>query len=259
LLTSGAERPSREPRLVAQVSRLLTGFTIGGLLIAAPGCGAFVNETHYFRSAHPDAENNRNYFRVEVKARSFGTKIRYLAGYFDDGAVNQYFAEFAQPDSLEGTLIPPAPAPESVQEDASSDTEIEPVDPKLVDRRLVLLLSNNVDEIAAQIGAIAKGKQTQSALASLLNRDELEAAAHAQSVAAADGRAAAAVARIARWTRGQLAIAETPAQAAEADLLMLANSLAHYLGAETSFSDLRVAKTWLDVNRDRMRRQEVQP
>jgi hypothetical protein len=221
-------------------ARLLVPVLAAALL----GCGAHVRETHYFRSSEPSPAAQRNYFRVEIHARVIGTKVRYLAGYFDDAAVDQYFAEFTQPESLEGTLVPDG-------DDEAPSAEITPVDPKLIGSDLVLLLSNNVDEVAAQIGAIGKGQQTQAALANIVNRDQIDAAQRARDRAELDRQAAASVANIAARTAETLD-PNTSASQAKADLLVLANALAAYLGADVHFTDLDEAERWLAANRARI-------
>ena len=73
---------------------------INGILLmsSAVGCASYINETHYFRSYTEDKDHvPNNYYKVVVDGYTFGSSARYLAGYFDETAVDSYFSEFSQP------------------------------------------------------------------------------------------------------------------------------------------------------------------
>lgn len=222
------------------------------LALASVGCGAHVNETHYFRSTHVGADGMPNYYRVEVTARSTATKIRYLAGYFSDEAVNQYFNEFTQPETLSGTLLPDEDDSEDCAQTKTEARELTPVDAKLEDRSLVLVLSSNVDEIAAQLGALAKNRQTQAALTAIINREQIQAADEAKARDASDASAAKSVAEAAERSAARLGADGLSLEDTEAELLLLANTLAEYLGASERFTEVAEASAWLEANRARI-------
>lgn len=216
---------------------------------ALVGC-ATVHETHYFRSA--GEQGAVNYYRVQVTAKGRATKVRYLAGYFDTQAVEQYFSEFAQPkDGLDGLTASDdasEPEPEASGEAQGEAETVEPIDPKLRDRELVLMLSTNVEDVAAQIGALAESMQVQNALSELVNRERLEAEREAAAALEADRVAAASLVRTAEQTRVSLGDKERSAE----EILRLANALAAYLGSTQRFEDLGEARAWLAANRARL-------
>ncbi|EDM75184.1 hypothetical protein PPSIR1_40944 [Plesiocystis pacifica SIR-1] len=219
---------------------------------ALVGC-ATVHETHYFRSA--GEQGAVNYYRVQVTAKGRATKVRYLAGYFDTQAVEQYFSEFAQPkEGLDGLTAADEAGegePEASDTAGEAHTEaetVEPIDPKLRDRELVLMLSTNVEDVAAQIGALAESMQVQNALSELVNRERLEAEREAAAALEADRVAAASLVRTAEQTRVSLGDKERSAE----EILRLANALAAYLGSTQRFEDLGEARAWLAANRARL-------
>ena len=223
------------------------------LTIFVGGC-ASVHETHYFRSQQAGA--SPNYYRVTIDANARATKVRYLAGYFDEQAVEQYFSEFTQPESLasvtgsqdggdEGEGDADAQAP-------SSSARLEPIDPKLEGRSLVLILSTNVDEIAAQIGGMAENIQVQTALAGLAQREQVEASELAQKRDELDEARAEQLARTIEQVQAVLDDDKASAKAKQAARLRVANALATYLGATEPFADLEAAHQWLAENRSRI-------
>jgi hypothetical protein len=128
-------RLPREPRYV--VMSLL-------FLIALSSCQS-ARETHYFRS-------EGNYYRLQLKEKSFASKARYLSGYFDEDAVSKYFSEMSQPDSSK------------VVEWLSHPDK---------NTTLVMILSTNSNAISEQIGALASNEELLQTVARLSNKDKI--------------------------------------------------------------------------------------
>lgn len=248
----------RESRwLLAWGSMLLAG-------VVSASC-ATVHERHFFRQHVSDSEVN--YFRITVRGWASGSQLRYVSGYFDEKAVEEYFGEFSQPNngSFSGEPAEPAPSGGTPPGDATTPAgpsegtsaqadQVEPIDPKLAGRRLVMLLSANSDAIAGQIGAIAENEDVMESVGKLLNRDEVVAEREARAQSEMQERFGTRIVESARATAGRWTPTTTE-QAAQADLLAVGNELAALLGATERFTDLPSLRAWLNKNRQSIMRE----
>ncbi len=126
------------------------------LFILLSGCQA-VKEVHYFKSGE-------NYYRLNVKSRAFASKSRYIAGYFDESAVNNYFSELSQSDSI--CFIHKSSTVNGKTESQSLENND--------NRELVMILSTNSDVVSEQIGNLAQNEQTLEVLARLANKEKIQ-------------------------------------------------------------------------------------
>lgn len=199
------------------------------------GCYSQFKEVHYFKDK---LKPFPNYYKLRISGFTFLASSRYLSGYFDENAVNEYFNEFTQKDN--GRLF---------EKDEKQDKSLEPLSPSLKDKRLVMMLSSNSDAIATQIGSLVETQQTMDALGQLLNREgatsllEIESD---QKMYEANWRSVQALGDQMIGTLNPATV--TPAQA-EAMLLEFVNTLARELGNKTPFTNLNDAATWLQNNR----------
>lgn len=115
-----------------------------------------VNEVHYFRSGD-------NYYRLTVRARAFASKSRYLAGYFDENAVDNYFSELTKKDTVNYFY-------KAANEKGGKDSKSLEINPN---SKLVMILSTNSDAVSDQIGNLAQNDQTLEILARLANKDKI--------------------------------------------------------------------------------------
>lgn len=115
-----------------------------------------VREVHYFRSGD-------NYYRLAVSARAFASKSRYIAGYFDENAVDNYFSELTKKDTVNYFYK----SANGKGEKDSKSLEINP------NSKLVMILSTNSDAVSDQIGNLAQNDQTLEILARLANKDKI--------------------------------------------------------------------------------------
>ncbi len=193
------------------------------------GCHA-VNRDRYFLQSSSKPGEEPNYYRVTVRGRAVASQARYVSGFFDEKAVEEYFGEFSQPKG--GKFFT-----------ESEPVDDEPIDPRLEHRSLVLLLSANSDAVAGQIGALAENEQVMDALGGLLGKDltaklserifQLNELEVRTKTFAADANA--------RLTSGTISPQE---------LLILGNQLASVLGATEEFSDIASLRNWLDTQRN---------
>lgn len=118
------------------------------------GC-QHVRELHHFRQ-------DGNYYRLKIKECAFASKSRYISGYYDEYAVDNYFGEIAAPDSVK--LAAKVERINGEGEKCGNDNT-----------KLVMILSTNSDVVASQIKTFAKNEETLEMLARLANKDKIEA------------------------------------------------------------------------------------
>ncbi len=133
----------------------LLGLAVSASLIS---CSAF-RETHYFKDTR---EPIANYYKVEVTGHSFLSSSRYVSGYYDRAAIQEYFGEIGQPDKAR--FVPLSPEGTNNK-----------------NKELVLLLSSNSDAIANGFSNLVKNKNTINSISLLANKDKIQQAATIQS------------------------------------------------------------------------------
>lgn len=101
-------------------------------------------ELHYFRSGD-------NYYRLRINECTFLTSSRYLSGYFDEKAVNNYFDEIYRNEKTSLVSLS--------SKNSSSPT------------KLLLLLSTKSEAVSSTIGQLASGGQTLEIIAQMANQD----------------------------------------------------------------------------------------
>jgi len=224
------------------------------LVVLIWGCSSTFHETHYFKSKVVGS-GIPNYYRLTVQGYAAISSSRYISGYFDEGTINTYFNEYTQPAGA--AIIPSSKNVVSATSTSTSKgaSTVEPVSGGLPGQTLVMILSSNSDEIATQIGALAASNQFTASLASLLGRDQFNAADAADSRLAVETTRAKATASLASQLVANLADNATAAEAQQ-QLLDFVNSLASDLGYDSAFADLDSAAQWLNFNRARILRGE---
>jgi hypothetical protein len=203
------------------------------------GCASSFSEKHYFKSV--DAQGTPiNYYRLNVKGRTFLASSRYLSGYFDETALDAYFSEITQPDN--------ALFSESI---SNSEGNVTPLSDNLKGKKLILLLSSNSDAIAEQIGQFANNQEIMNDLTRLIHRDQIRETLSAQSAADLQEIKGDALADIGQ--RIILGMDEgADVATVQANILFYVNRLASEFGNTTPFKDLDEAKIWLEYSRTKI-------
>lgn len=201
------------------------------LTILISSCSA-IRENHYFRDNIDDQADLSNYYKVTVKGRTlFMSKTRYYAGYFDPTAVDAYFNEFNQPKN--GRL--------------RDSTSIQPLNPDNANKQLVMIMSSNADDFAAQIGNMAQSKETLNSVLSIGNEGNYRRLKEVKS-----GLDGLVVVNRGIATTGESLInklnEQTLAQR-RANLLQYVNVLAAQLGSNQTFNSLSAASQWYNQSR----------
>lgn len=140
------------------MSKNLTRFIALLIMLSLSSCTTF-RETHYFKDS---LEPVANYYKVDIKGYSFWSSSRYVSGYYDRNAIQEYFGEIEQP--AKARFVPVG---------TSSTT-----DPN---KELVLLLSSNSDAIANGFSNLVKNKTTINSIALLANKQKIDDAATIKS------------------------------------------------------------------------------
>src|SRR5205085_4768807 len=74
------------------------------LLVLCTGCVSGFKETHYFRATDRRTGETVNYFRLTVSGKDGGTASRFVAGLYDERAVNYFFNEIRTGETLQPLL-----------------------------------------------------------------------------------------------------------------------------------------------------------
>ena len=231
-------------------ARTLLGLAL--LISANVGCASDIDQVHYFRSL-PDKDTHvpHNFYKVTVSGSTLWSSSRYLAGYFDESAVDSYFSEFSQPEKGKfplGHTTSTAANPEKPK--TSSPEIIEPLDSKLRGTQLIMILSSNSDEVAAQIGAIADNKKLGLALSRLLNKDKLLTARQLDQDAKLLTSRQRDLAATGKGWIGDLDenVSKESKDTARGNTLQYLNEIAAVLGNTVPFKTPEDATKWLDSN-----------
>lgn len=225
---------------------------IGGLLgvLCIGGCAAF-DETHYFKQGIPH-EDTPNYFRLRVTGSAQLSSARYVAGYYDERAVDLFFNEI----NMSGTGSEQRTLFKADQKSPGSTEPIVPLDPKLEHGRLVMILSTNASGVANAIGSFAESQVTADAITNLVNRSAVEAGERtAADLRQSRTRSAAVVGELDDVVAAFPTNANPPNSAptvaqTQAAVLRFLNTVGRALGAEP-FPDLPAAKAWFEARRSR--------
>lgn len=191
-----------------------------------------IRENHYFRDNIDDQADLSNYYKVTVKGRTlFMSKTRYYAGYFDPAAVDAYFNEFNQPKN--GRL--------------KDSVSIQPLNPENENKQLVMIMSSNADDFAAQIGNMAQSKETLNSVLSIGNEGNYRRLKEVKS-----GLDGLVVVNRGLAITGESLIDklnEQPLAQRRANLLQYVNVLAAQLGSNQTFNSLSAASQWYNQSR----------
>ncbi len=229
--------------------RLLRSVAIPAAAVLLCGCSSGkLNERYHF----PGIRDGRvvNYYRVDVEGRVKGTQLRYLSGFFDEDALNRYFNTFSQPDG--GALLSWTNVKEDGEQanDLIGSSENRDADPQGRGRKLVLLLSQNSEAVAEQIGSIAQSEAFATIVSRIVFADDIaeleQGRLEADRVRLLAEASRADAAELAARLRSDTNLSAAEAQAL---LLQFINRTAASLGAPGAFATVSEARAWLENNR----------
>ena len=213
-------------------------YILVGCLISI-GCASSFSERHFFKSV--DSQGNPiNYYRLNVSGSTFLSSSRYLSGYFDERALDEYFSEMTQPENAAFTGVVD-----------SGGGDVKPLNEDLKGKSLVLLLSSNSDAIAEQIGQFANNQEIMADLTRIIYRDRIRESLEAETNAELQEIRGKALADAGERIIAQMAD-DADAATVKSNILFYVNRLAAEFGNSTPFKNLEDAKNWLEYNRARI-------
>jgi hypothetical protein len=112
-------------------------------------------ELHYFKEGN-------NYYRLKVKQHAFLSSSRYVSGYFDPEAIDQFFGETTRPDSAHLARKSKVVGVDACGEEILGD--------------LVLVLSTNADAVTKEIGGITENDALLSMITGLATKNKVKEA-----------------------------------------------------------------------------------
>jgi hypothetical protein len=210
--------------------------------IALAGCTSF-SQVYHFQSQPSTPDSPPNYFRVRVSGDAQTAKTRYVAGFYDERAVDLYFNETKsqtteiRPLFLDSQKIP------------GEATNTKPLTPENGKGTFVMIFSTNPKAVADTIGAFAESQVVTDALTNIINRRDVEAARLFSASQPSNDQAATAI-------NTELAAlipvpADPPASAAtlKRTYLRTLEAIARQTGGPTSFADFAAARAWLGASK----------
>ena len=205
------------------------------------GCHAEVRETHYFASFAPDKPTEPvNFFRLDVVGKSRFTNARYVAGFYDERAVDLFFNE------VKSSSAAPSLFAANLNEPGTNEV-LRPLSPADTGA-FVMVLSTNADAIGNAIGSFAESKEIADNISTLLNRKELAKADRDATSFSGEQMLAVGFASEIDAVLSPVALSKS-ADNAKAAMLRGLNLIAQSLGATQSFATVADAQQWLSARR----------
>lgn len=200
---------------------------------------ASIEEQHYFRSQGEQP----NYFRLSVKGSSELSSSRYIAGYYDERAIDLFFNELK--------IISPSGTPDTRKlfEDGitapGTDERLQPLGPE--DGTFLMIMSTNADAVVDAIGQFAESNAVAEAIANIANKPRIEAVSSAKASLSADQ---ARYTAIAAEIDSLFALVDSEAvdqEAAKAAYLRILSAISRAVNSGQSFTSFEHARTWLQA------------
>lgn len=167
-------------------------FLAGVLALLCSGCAGGVLEKHHFATVNTSTNEIVNVFRVTVNGDVQAANARYLAGYYDERAIDLFFNETKSRPLAPGRDAASAPQfwdwdcdgkdAEACKAYRESRLAVVPVGGGDAPQgAFFLLLSTNADAVASTIGGFAENEVLLKAALSLATRDTRQEVARARA------------------------------------------------------------------------------
>lgn len=234
---------------------------LSGLSALCLSACAQIGETHLFATYDKTNGDIVNVFRLTVSGSSDFSNSKYLAGYYDEKAVDLFFNEISGDAYLANTVEGINGASAATGSLANGRKFFEDCNPeaptsgcdkfgikslggdpaKTVNKAFVLLLSTDASAIAETIGAIAEDTTNKQTLYRMANKDKLQERAQLAATQSARLSKVSAV-------KAELNAIMSASDKTEADYLIALSAIARALSnsAPSRFENWATAKTWFD-------------
>ena len=148
------------------------------LSVILSGCFTTFREDHYFQSITKRDDKATNYFRLRVEGHAAFSSARYVAGYYDERAVDLFFNELKRVPGEEANIRPIFP---DTLVNPGTGEKITPLTPSKDHGAFVMILSTNAKAVADTIGSFAESQVVADAMTNLANRSEIRESARQAS------------------------------------------------------------------------------
>ena len=217
--------------------------------LSVASCTTF-QEDHYFAEGVEGA-SDPNFLRVRVKGGAVFSSARYVAGYYDERALDLFFNEIKS-DANNPGKIPKIFEAESTSPGTS--TKLVPLqDPsQSADNKsgtFTMIFSTNATAVANAIGAFAESNAVADAVINLLNEERVKAARQADANLSIDQRQATATVSDLDNIMARILAQAAANQSVDEEMLRLLNGLARGLGSTSTLANTQEAQTWFDARR----------
>lgn len=219
------------------------------LLLLLVACSTNFNEDHYFKSIGEAEEAPTNYFRIRVKGHAKLSSARYIAGYYDERAVDLFFDEMKSSTSQSDSKIEPLLQGGEIT--LASGEKLAPLSPKPENGAFVMIFSTNAKAVANTIGQFSESQVAADAITNLANRDQVKESARAT---AAHQMAQQRVRAVAAEIEGLVNAfpATTPGKDATTQAaLRLLGAIAQAKGRFGSFQNIDEARAWFQAEQSK--------
>lgn len=231
-MTSTTQRARHRPIRMALAAAAALGLA---------GCTGF-SQVYHFQSA-PGSDGVPNFFRVKVEGDAQTARARFLAGFYDERAVDLYFNEVKSGNGEIRKLFE-----DNQKEPGDAGVVIKPLSPDAMRGSFVMIFSTNPKAVADTIGSFAESQLVAEALTNLLNKKEVEAA---RLLTAAQGSQDAVTTALANELAALVPAAPAAGtappskEALTRTYLRVLEVISRHSGGPASFADLAAAKAWL--------------
>lgn len=211
-------------------------------------CTSF-KEDHYFQSVGKENGKATNYFKLQVKGGAQLSQARYIAGYYDERAVDLYFNELKKVSNGE-TFIQPI-FPDELKEPGSTET-IQPLSPNNQKGAFVMILSTNAQAVANAIGQFADNQIIADSITNLANQNILKQLSETEYEPKFEIEQAKAAAREIDAMFKTMPTDRTPSgDEAVRIYLRILNTISRAAGNDAPFKTFKEAESWFRRNTGR--------
>lgn len=219
--------------------------------LGTAACGVKFNEQHIFAQSQ-QATTAANYLRIDVEGRSRNGNARYIAGFYDERAVDLFFNEIKPGQSTCGTLGCGADALAvrpicGVSPDGSPNCQRQLAVGDPSTGAFLMLFSTNAAVVADAIGQFAENQSVADALTSLASRDRVREIR--QRTAASEAFLRSQTAVVSEVSSILDHAATNNASAQQQDLLRVIRVLARASGYRGVIETITDAERWLESQR----------
>lgn len=218
------------------------------LLLLLTGCATSFQEDHFFKSVSKDSGATTNYYRLTISGRAQFSSARYIAGFYDERAVDLFFDEMKSASSQDDAKI------ESLFQNGeiglADGEKIAPLSPTPEHGAFLMIFSTSAKAVANTIGEFADSQVVADAVTNLVNKDDVRRAAEeGASFKLAEQRGQSVTSELEALV-GALppATEANPAKSTTTEgTLRILSAIAQSLGRPGSFGSIDEARGWFQA------------